>query len=299
MAAAAASAAVDWHAGRLKRLAQKLDEAKATVSRLESDLRKGQALSDAAKQFAEATERDPPAPQPELTPQTLSSEISDDILSKRMDIMLTGACFEEHDEYVPSGLGPVAPFITHELLLRVRNLIAARPTAQRGDIRCALAAVVADLTGATPGGQIVYHGTNRGPNQGLALPSTAKTIPVSKGVEQGITQRFFSAAMQIGANMDLQLNKYIEKNRRLEKQGKRKRVETIAALDHELFICPFGGTPPPPPPPVQPAQAEEAQGMAQLVEAAGQLAPRRSRAAGNELYELSFAADERVFGRRR
>ena len=299
MAAAASRAAVDWHAGRLKRLALKLDEAKATVSRLESDLRKGQALSDAAKQFAEATERDPPAPQPELTPQTLSSEISDDILSKRMDIMLTGACFEEHDEYVPSGLGPVAPFITHELLLRVRNLIAARPTAQRGDIRCALAAVVADLTGATPGGQIVYHGTNRGPNQGLALPSTAKTIPVTKGAEQGITQRFFSAAHQIGANMDAQLNKYIEKDRRLQKQGKRKRVETIAALDHELFICPFGGTPPPPPPPVQPAQAEEAQGMAQLVEAAGQLAPRRSRAAGNELYELSFAADERVFGRRR
>ena len=285
---AAALAAVDWHAGRLKRLAQKLDEAKATVSRLESDLRKGQALSDAAKQFAEATERDPPAPQPELTPQTLSSEISDDILSKRMDIMLTGACFEEHDEYVPSGLGPVAPFITHELLLRVRNLIAARPTAQRGDIRCALAAVVADLTGATPGGFQTHK----------ALPSTAKTIPMTKGAEQGITQRFFSAAMQIGANMDLQLNKYIEKNRRLEKQGKRKRVETIAALDHELFICPFGGTPPPPPP-VQPAQAEEAQGMAQLVEAAGQLAPRRSRAAGNELYELSFAADERVFGRRR
>ena len=37
----------------------------------------------------------------------LSSKISDDILSKRMDIMLTGACFEEHDEYVRrSGLGP-------------------------------------------------------------------------------------------------------------------------------------------------------------------------------------------------
>ena len=47
--AAASRAAVDWHAGRLKRLALKLDEAKATVSRLESDLRKGQALSDAAK----------------------------------------------------------------------------------------------------------------------------------------------------------------------------------------------------------------------------------------------------------
>jgi len=270
--AEAAAAAASWHAARRLRLSRKLEEAKQTVARIEDDLRKANALSDAAEDFAASMNTTPPAPSPMLTPQAMS-ELSDDSISARIDKVLTGSSFEEHDEYVPSGLGPVAPFITFEILLRVRNLVTGRSLQQRGDIRSALAAVVADFTG-------------------VRLPSTVKNIPKTRPESidaAAMTARFRSRAMEIGSLMEGRLNQYLKEESRLRSSRKRSRDDDITALRRAYYVCPHGGTPPLPTEREEPAEAvpEEAQGMAQLVQAAGELAPRRGRSAGDDLYELA------------
>ena len=94
--------------------------------------------------------------------------------------------------------------------------------------------------------------------------------------------------MEIGACMDARLTQYLKEEARLRASRKRSRDDDLTALRRRYYICPHGGTPPLPTEP-QPVEAvpEEAQGMAQLVQAAGELAPRRGRSAGDDLYELA------------
>lgn len=243
---------------------------------MEDDLRKAAVLSTAAKQFAESTNASPPAPSPVMTPQTLS-ELSDELLSARIDKVLTGTSFEENEEYVPSGLPPVAPFITFEVLLRVRNLLATRPLEQRGELVCALAAVVADITG-------------------VRLPSTVKNVPKSTakhvGSAGGLTLRYWSPAKEIGSLMNTKLDRHLAATSKIKNNSrKRTRFDDITALDRSYYVCPHGGTPPPPPEPKSPVP-EEAQGMAHLVQAAEDLAPRRGRTSGDTLYELHFPSSK-------
>ena len=87
--------------------------------------------------------------------------------------------------------------------------------------------------------------------------------------------------------METRLTEYLKQVRELKKSRKRSRDDDIMTWHRAYYVCPHGGTPPLPTEPEEPVEdavvPEEAQGIAQLMQAAGELAPRRGRSAADNL----------------